>query len=98
MFFSRLGYLVLVFFVVGAFITGAAGAAYHLSSESTSIIFFLLWGALCAGFGNRLDTPEKRSKLFGVPMEYWGYGLIGFALLDAYLNWEKVAREWTASV
>ncbi|MCI0599838.1 MAG: hypothetical protein L0Y60_10010 [Beijerinckiaceae bacterium] len=98
MFFSRLGYLVLVFFVVAAFIAGGAGAAYHLSYESASVILFLFWGSLCAVFGRRLDTPGKRSKLFGIPMEYWGYGLIGFGALDAYANWEKIAREWMASV
>lgn len=98
MFFTRLGYLVLVFFVVGAFIAGGVGVAYRLSYESTSVIFFLIWGSMCAGFGRRLDTPEKRSKLFWIPMEYWGYGLMGFAGLDAYLNWAKIAREWLVAV
>ena len=31
-------------------------------------------------------------------MEYWGYGIIGLAVLDAYVSWDKIARDWLAVV
>jgi hypothetical protein len=98
LFFTRFGYLVAVFFLVAAFIAGGVGTAYHLSRESTSILVLLLWGPLCAVAGRKLDHPEKRSALFGIPMEYWGYGIIGLGALDAYVNWSSLARDWFAAV
>jgi hypothetical protein len=97
-FFSRLGYLVVVFFVVAAFIAGGVSAAFHLSPESTSVLLFLFWGPPCVVFGKTLDKPEKRSTLFWIPMEYWGYGLIGLGALSAYVEWDKLARDWLAAV
>jgi hypothetical protein len=97
-FYSRWGYLVVVFFVVAAFIAGGVSTAYHLSPESTSVLLFLFWGPLCAGFGRKLGTPEKPSMLFWIPMEYWGYGLIGLGALSAYVTWDKIASDWLAAV
>ncbi len=31
-------------------------------------------------------------------MEYWGYGLFAFGMLDAYLSWNSLARDWLAVV
>src|ERR1700730_19407228 len=90
-FYSRWGYLVVVFFVVAVFIAGGVSTAYHLRPESTSVLLFLFWGPLCVGFGRKLGTPEKSSTLFWIPMEYWGYGLIGLGALSAYLEWDKIA-------
>jgi hypothetical protein len=98
MFFSRWGYLVIVFFFVAAFIAGGIGTAYHLSRESTGVLLFLSWGPACVIFGRRLDKPEKRSTLFWIPMEYWGYGLIFLGVLDAYVSWNSIARDWLAAV
>jgi hypothetical protein len=97
-FYSRWGYLVAVFFVVAAFIAGGVSTAYHLSHESTSVLLFLFWGPLCLGFGRSLGTPEKPSTLFWIPMEYWGYGLIGLGALSAYVEWDKIASDWLATV
>jgi hypothetical protein len=97
-FYSRRGYLVVVFFVVAAFIAGGVSTAYHLSHESTSVLLFLFWGPLCVGFGRKLGTPEKPSTLFWIPMEYWGYGLIGLGALSAYVEWNKIASDWLAAV
>jgi hypothetical protein len=94
-FYSRWGYLVVVFFVVAAFIAGGVSTAYHLSLESTSVLLFLFWGPLCVGFGRKLGTPEKPSTLFWIPMEYWGYALIGLGALSAYRmgqDSERLAR------
>jgi hypothetical protein len=96
-FFSRWGYLVTVFFLVAAFIAGGVGVAYHLTRESTSVLLFLFWGLLCAGFGRKLDRPEKPSALFGIRIEYWGYGFIVLAVIDAILNWNNITRDWFAS-
>jgi hypothetical protein len=54
LFYSRWGYLVVVFFVVAAFIAGGIGTAYHLSHESTGVLLLLFWGPLCVGFGTSL--------------------------------------------
>ena len=86
------------FFVVAAFIAGGVSTAYHLSHESTSVLLFLFWGPLCVGFGRKLGTPEKPSTLFWIPMEYWGYGLIGLGALSAYVEWDKIASDWLAAV
>jgi hypothetical protein len=97
-FYSRWGYLVVVFFVVAAFIAGGISTAYHPSPESTSVLLFLFWGPMCVGFGRNLGTPEKPSTLFWIPMEYWGYGLFAFGVLDAYFSWNSLARDWLAAV
>lgn len=94
MFFSRFGYLVPIFFLVAAFIAGGIGTAYHLSRESVGVLLLLFWGPLCVCFGRKLDHPGKRSTLFGIPMEYWGYGIIGLAALDAYVSRDIIARDW----
>jgi hypothetical protein len=31
-------------------------------------------------------------------MEYWGYGLIGLGALSAYVEWDKIASDWLATV
>ena len=31
-------------------------------------------------------------------MEYWGYGLIAFGVLDAYFSWNSLTRDWLAAV
>lgn len=97
-FFSRWGYLVTVFFLVAAFIAIGIGIAYHLSPEFIGVLSLLFWGSLCVFYGMRLDKPEKPSSLFGIRMEYWGYGIIGLAILDAYVSWGKIARDWLAVV
>jgi hypothetical protein len=97
-FFSRFGYLVAVFFVVAVFIAGGVGTAYHLSRESTGVLTFLFWGPPCIYFGRTLDHPGRRSNFFGLRLDYWGYGLCAFGLLDAYLNWNSLARDWLAVV
>ncbi len=93
-FYSRYGYLVVVFFVVAAFLAGAIGTAYNLSRESTSVLMFLFWGPMCVIFERNLDTSSKRSMFFWLPMEYWGYGLILLGALDAFIHWNNVARDW----
>ncbi len=97
-FFSRFGYLVAVFFVVALFISDGVGAAFHLSSAFTGVLTFLFWGPPCIYYGRTLDQPGKRSYFFGLRLDYWGYGLIAFGLLDAYLNWGSLARNWVAAV
>ncbi|HUI21484.1 MAG TPA: hypothetical protein VLZ74_10645 [Methylocella sp.] len=97
-FFSRLGYLVVVFFIAAAFISGGLGTAYHLSRESTTVLLFLFWGVPCVIFGRKYDKPKKHSALFGLPMEYWGYGLIVLGVLDIYVSWNSIARDWFTSV
>jgi hypothetical protein len=97
-FYTRFGYLVAVFFLVSAVIAGGVSAAYHLHRESMSVLLLLFWGPLCVVFGRRLDHPGKSSTLFGIPMEYWGYGLIGLGALDAYVSWNHIARDWFAAV
>ena len=97
-FFSRFGYLAAVFFLVAAFIAGGVGAAYHLHRESTSVLLFLFWGPPCIYYGRTLDHPGKSSYFFGLRLEYWGYGLIAFGLLNVYLNWPSVSRDWLAVV
>jgi len=93
-FYSRYGYLVVVFFVVASFLAGAIGTAYNLSRESTSVLMFLFWGPMCVIFERNLDTSTKRSMFFWLPMEFWGYGLILLGSLDAFLNWNSIARDW----
>jgi hypothetical protein len=97
-FFSRWGYLVVVFFLVAAFIAGGISTAYHLHRDSTGVLLLLFWGPACVIFGKTLDRPEKRSTLLGIPMEYWGYGLIGLGILDAYVSWDNITRDWIAAV
>jgi hypothetical protein len=97
-FFSRFGYLVAVFFVVAAFIAGGLGTAFHLSHESTGVLVLLFWGPPCVFYGRTLDHPGKPSTFFGLRLEYWGHGLFAFGLLDAYLNWNSLARDWLAVV
>jgi hypothetical protein len=93
-FYSRFGYLVVVFFAVAAFMAGGLGTAYNLSRESASVFMFLFWGPMCVACEKNLDTSDKRSRLLWIPMGYWGYGLILLGALDAYLNWDKIARDW----
>jgi hypothetical protein len=93
-FYSRWGYLVVVFLLLPRLLL----MDYHLSHESTSVLLFLFWGPLCVGFGRKLGTPEKPSTLFWIPMEYWGYGLIGLGALSAYVEWDKIASDWLATV
>ncbi len=88
-FFSRYGYLVAVFFVVALLLSDGIGAAFHLSSESTGVLTFLFWGPPCIYCGRTLDHPGKRSYFFGLKLDYWGYGLIAFGLLYAFLNWNS---------
>lgn len=97
-FFSRWGYLVTVFFLMAAFIAIGIGIAYPLSPESVGVLSLLFWGALCVFYGRKLDRPEKPSSLLGIPMQYWGYGIIGLGALDAYVSWDKIARDWLAIV
>lgn len=97
-FFSRWGYMVVVFFLVAAFLAGGLGVAYHLTRESTSVLLFSFWGLLCAGFVKLFDRPDKPSTLFGIRIEYWGYGLIVLAVLDTYFGWDAIARDWLAAV
>jgi|SRR5450631_3429507 hypothetical protein len=95
-FFSRFGYLVAVFFIVAIFIASGLAIALHLSHESTTFLVFLFWGPPCIFYGRTLDHPGKPSTFFGLPLEYWGYGVIVFGFLDAYLNWHNLARDWLA--
>jgi hypothetical protein len=97
-FFSRFGYLVAVFFIVAVFIASGLGTAFHLSRESTSFLVFLVWGPPLVYYGRTLDHPGKPSTFFGLRLEYWGYGLFAYALLDAYLNWNSLTRDWLAIV
>ena len=97
-FFTRFGYLAAVFFLVAAFIAGGVSAAYHLSRESFGVLLLLFWGPPCIYYGKTLDHPDKRSTLFWIPTEYWGYGLIALGVLDAYVSWDKIARDWLAVV
>jgi hypothetical protein len=97
-FFSRFGYLVAVFFVVGIFIADGVGAVFQQSSETAGVLTMLFWGLPCVICGRILDHPGKRSNFFGLRLDYWGYGLIAIGLLDAYLNWGKIARDWIATV
>jgi hypothetical protein len=93
-FFSRFGYLVAVYFIVAAFLGAGAGISFHLSRESTTFLVFLFWGPPCIYYGRTLDHPGKPSTFLGLRLEYWGYGLFTFALLEAYLSWESLARDW----
>jgi len=95
-FYERYGYLVVVFFVVAAFMAGGLGTAYNLDREVTSVLLFLLWGPLCVVFERNLDTSEKHSRFFWIPMEYLGYGLILLGVLGAFINWDKIARDWSS--
>ena len=97
-FFSRFGYLVPVFFVVGIFIADGVGAVFHQSSETAGVLTMLFWGLPCVICAKILDRPGKRSNFFGLRLDYWGYGLIAIGLFDAYLNWGKIARDWVATV
>ena len=94
----RFGYLVAVFFVVAVFIAGGLSTAYHLSRESAGVLTLLFWGPPCVYYGRTLDRPGKRSNFFGLRLDYWGYGLLVLGLLDAYLNWNSLARDWLAVV
>jgi hypothetical protein len=96
--FTRFGYLVAVFFVIAAFIAGGAGTAFHLSHQSTTVLMFLFWGLPCVYYGRTIDHPGRRSYFFGLPLEYWGYGLFAFGVLNAYLNWSSLVRDWLAVV
>ncbi len=96
-FFSRFGYLVAVFFVIAIFIAGGTGTAFHLSKESTSVLMFLLWGPPCIYYGRILHHPGKPSNFFGLRLDYWGYGLLAFGVLDAILSWHSLARDWLAA-
>jgi hypothetical protein len=98
LFFTRFGYLVAVFFIIAAFLAGGAGIAFHLSRESASVLLFLFWGPPCVYYGRTLDRPGKPSYFFGLRLEYWGYGLLAFGLLDAYLSWNSFAHDWLAAV
>jgi hypothetical protein len=98
LFFTRFGYLVAVFFIIAAFIAGGVGTAFHLSRESASVLLFLFWGPPCVYCGRTLDRPGRRSYFFGLRLEYWGYGLLAFGVLDAYLSWSSLARDWLAVV
>jgi hypothetical protein len=93
-FFSRFGYLVAVFFIVAVFIASGLGAAFRLSHESIGFLVLLFWGPPCVYYGRTLDHPRKLSTFFGLRLEYWGYGVFAFAFLDAYLNWNDLARDW----
>jgi hypothetical protein len=93
-FYTRYGYLVVVFFVVAAFMAGGLGTAYNLDREVTSVLLFLFWGPLCVVFERNLDTSEKHSRFFWIPMEYLGYGLILLGVLGAFINWDRIARDW----
>lgn len=95
-FFSRFGYLVAVFFLVSAFIAGAIGTAYHLSRESTSVLFFLFWGFACLLAARSLDRTKVKSSLVWLTMEHWGYLILILAILDTYANWASLSRDWTA--
>jgi hypothetical protein len=95
---SRLGYLVVVFFMAAAFLSGGLAIAYHLSRESTSVLLFLFWGSPCVIFARQFDKPKKHSVLLGIPMEYWGYGLIVLGVLDAFFAWNSITRDWLAAV
>ena len=96
--FTRFGYLVAVFFIIAAFIAGGTGTAFHLSRESASVSVFLFLGLPCVYYGRALDHPGKLSYFFGLRLEYWGYGLFAFGILDAYLSWDSLARDWLAVV
>jgi hypothetical protein len=96
-FFSRFGYLVAVFFLVAAIIAAGVSAAFHLSRETTSALLFLFWGPPCVYYGRTLDHPGKKSMFFGLPLEYWGYGLLAFGLLDIYLNWSRFSGDFLAA-
>jgi hypothetical protein len=48
---------------------------------------------MCVIFERNLDTSEKHSRLFWIPMEFWGYGLTLLGVLGAIINWEKIARD-----
>ena len=98
LFFTRFGYLVAVFFIIAAFIAGGVGTAFHLSRESASVLMFLFWGPPCVYYGRTLDHPGKLSYFFGLRLEYWGYGLLAFGILDAYLSWNSLTRDWLAVV
>jgi hypothetical protein len=95
-FYARYGYLVAEFFAVAAFVAGGLGVAFNLSHEVTRVLLFLLWGPMCVIVERNLDTSEKRSRLLWIPMDYWGYGLILLGILEAYLNWDKIARDWAS--
>jgi hypothetical protein len=96
-FFSRFGYLVAVFFLVAVFIAGGVGTAFHLSRETTSVLLFLFWGPPCVYYGRTLDHPGKKSMFFGLPLEYWGYGLFAFGVIDMFLNWGKFSGDFFRS-
>jgi hypothetical protein len=96
MFFSRWGYLVIVFFLVAVVMAGGISTAYHLSRESVFVLWLLLWGPLCVVMGRKLDRPKRHSALFWIPMEYWGYGIIALAILDIYMSWGKITHDWLA--
>lgn len=95
-FYERYGYLVVVFFVVATFMAGGLGIAYNLDHEVTSDLLFLIWGPLCVIFERNLDTSEKHSRFFWIPMEYLGYGFTLLGVLGAVINWDKIARSWEA--
>ena len=96
-FYSRYGYLIVVFFAAAAFIAGGIATAFNLSHESASVMVFLFWGSMCVIFERGLDRHGKRSRLLWIPMEYLGYALIVLAILDIFLSWDKIARDWTAA-
>ncbi|MFZ0495929.1 MAG: hypothetical protein WBD78_00060 [Methylocella sp.] len=52
----------------------------------------------CVYYGRTLDHPGKLSYFFGLRLEYWGYGLFAFGVLDAYLSWNSLAHDWLAAV
>jgi hypothetical protein len=93
-FYARYGYLVVVFFAVAAFVAGGLGTAYNLDREVTSVLLFLFWGPMCVVFERNLDTSEKHSRFFSIPMDYLGYGLTLLGILGALINWDKIARGW----
>jgi len=76
------------------------GSRHCFSSEpriSQRFGVFVL-GAALRYYGRTLDHPGKPSYFFGLRLEYWGYGLFAFGVLDAYLSWNSLARDWLAVV
>jgi hypothetical protein len=44
------------------------------------------------------QNTRPSSYFFGLRLEYWGYALFVFGVLDAYLSWNSLTRDWLAAV
>lgn len=73
-FYTRFGYLVVVFFLVAAVIAGGVSAAYHLHRESMSVLLLLFWGPLCVVFGRNSIIRERAARCLGFQ---WNIGAMG---------------------